>query len=191
MNDLPRDKYEILDLIFTFLIALCTVLTAIFLLNNLLVSLLYVIVVVLFTFVVLYLWKARNPFNVYLVRAFAFNNLIVTFIAFAIFFTNFSPTSTDLPGYVLLLIPSVIYLIISLKFSAFSSVLSRGAGARLAYAGKTRAARRIFFGENPEEIIKRKQLLAKQKEKYRYKIIIVLVGTLTLSSFAALIFGFY
>ena len=190
MNDLPRDKYEILDLIFTFLIALCMVFTAIFLLNNLIVSLIYVIVVVLFAFVAIILWNSRNPFNIYLVRAFAFNNFIVTFITLIIFFTNFSPTSTDLPGYILLLIPSVIYLIISLKFSAFSSILSRRAGVMLAYAGKTRAARRIFFGDNPEEIIKRKQLLTEQKEKYRYKIIIVLVTALTLSSFAALIFGF-
>ena len=191
MNDLPRDKYEILDIIFTFLIAVCTVLTAIFLLHNLMVSLIYVIVVVLFTFVVLYLWITRNPFNLYLIRAFAFNNFIVTFITLAIFFTNFTPTSPDLPGYILLLIPSVIYFIISLKFSTISSILSRRAGVMLAYAGRTRASRRIFFGDHPEEIMKRKQLIAKQKEVYRYNLIIALIIALTLSSFAALIFGFY
>jgi len=191
MNDLQRDKYEILDIIFTFLIALCMVLTAIFLLKNLIVSLIYVIVVVLFAFVVIFLWKSRNPFNVYLVRAFAFNNFIVTFITLIIFFTNFTPTSTYYPVYPALLIPSGIYFLISFKYSTFSTVFHKGASAGLAYVGMTKASERILFGENREEIMKREALIAKQRKEYRYKIIIILIVALTLSSFAALIFGFY
>jgi len=42
-----------------------------------------------------------------------------------------------------------------------------------------------------EERIKREELIAKQKKVYRYKLIIALTIALTLSSFAALIFGFY
>jgi len=189
MNDLPRDKYEILDLIFTFLIELCMILTAIFLLSNLIVSIIFVIVVALFAFFVLFLWIARNPFNIYLIRAFAFNNFIFTFITLIIFFSNFSPTITDYPGYILLLFPSGIYLIISFKFSAVFSTLYKREGAMLAYAGRTKASRRIFFADNPEERIKREEVIAKQKEVYEYKLIIALAVALTLSSFLALIFG--
>jgi len=59
----------------------------------------------------------------------------------------------------------------------------------LAYAGRTKASRRIFFVDNPEERIKREEVIAKQKEMYKYKLIIALVVALTLSSFLALIFG--
>jgi hypothetical protein len=189
MNDLPRSKYEKIDLIFTFLIELCMVLTAIFLLYNLIVSLIFVIVVALFAFVVLFLWITRNPFNIYLIRAFAFNNFIFTFITIIIFFSKFSPTVTDYPGYILLLIPSGIYLLISYKFSAVTTLSDKREGAMLAYAGKTKAARLRLFRDNPEERIKREELIAKQREVYRYKLIIALGIALTLSSLLALIFG--
>jgi len=93
-------------------------------------------------------------------------------------------------GYALLLIPSVIYLIISYKFSAVTTLSDKREGAMLAYAGKTKASQQRLFRDNPEERIKREELIAKQKEVYRYKIIIALTIVLTLSSFAALIFGF-
>ena len=190
MDDLQRDKYEILDIIFTFLHALCMSLTAIFLLSNLIVSLIFVIVVVLYAFVVVFLWKTRNPFNIYLVRAFAFNNLFFTFIAL-IFFSSMPSVTTDYPvGYVLLLFPSGIYLIISFKFSAVSLSRDKRAGAMLAFTGKTKASRRLFIRDNPEEGKKREELIAKQKNEYRYNLIIALTIAFTLSSFVALIFGF-
>ncbi len=189
MNDLPRDKYEIQDLIFTFLIELCMVLTAIFLLYNLIVSLIFVIVVALFAFVVLFLWISRNPFYIYLVRAFAFNNFIFTFITLMIFYSKYSPTISDYPGYFLLLFPSGIYLLISYKFSAVTTLSDKREGAMLAMAGKTKAARLRLFRDNPEERIKQEKLIAKQKEVYRYKLIIAIGVALTLSSLLALIFG--
>jgi len=102
-----------------------------------------------------------------------------------------STITTHPVGYALLLFPSVIYIIISFKFSAISLTRDRRAGAMLAFAGKTKAARLLFIRDNPEEGKKREEVIAKQKEKYRYKLIIVLAIALTLSSFAALIFGFY
>ena len=189
MKDIPRTKYEILDIIFTFLIELCMVLSAIFLLYNLIVSIIFVIVVSLFAFVVFFFWISRNPFNIYLVRAFAFNNFLFTFITLVIFFSKLSPAITDYPGYIGLLIPSGIYLIISIKFSTVISTLYKREGAMLAMAGRTKAARRIFFRDNPEERIKREKLIAKQKEVHRYKLIIALGVALTLSSILALIFG--
>jgi len=190
MNDLPRDKFEILDLIFTFLVALCMVLTAIFLLNSLIVSLIFGIVVVLFAFVIIFLWRSRNPFNIYLVRAFAFNNFIFTFITLIVFFYNFTPTSTEYPGYILLLVPSGIYLLISYKWSAVTTPGYKRAGAMLAYTGRTKAARRLFIRDNPEERRKREDLITKQMKVYRYKLILALGIVLTLSSITALIFGF-
>jgi len=191
MNDLPRDKYEVLDIIFTILIALCMSLTAILILSNLIVSIIFVVVVALFVFVVLFLWKSRNPFNINLIRAFAFNNFIFTFITLIIFFSKFSPTITGYPGYIILLIPSGIYLLISYKFSTVTTLGLKRASARLAYVGRTEASQRSLFRENMEERIKREELIAKQKKIYMYKLIIALCIALTLSSFAALIFGFY
>ena len=191
MNDTPRNKYEILDLIFTFLIALCMSLTSILILSNLIVSIIFAIMVVLFALVVLNLWRSRNPFNIYLVRAFAFNNFIFTFITLLIFFSTYNPILTDYPGYILLLIPSGIYLLISYKFSAVTTLSDKKEGAMLAMAGRTKASELRLFRDNKEERIKREELIAKQKEEYKYKLIIGLAITLTLSSFAALSFGFY
>ncbi len=192
MNDLPRNKYEILDIIFTFLHILCIFLTAILILSNLIVSLLFIIIVVIITFAVLFLWISRNPFNIYLIRAFAFNNFFFTFIALILFYSSLSTTLTEYPlGYALLLFPSGFYLIISYKWSAVTILKDKRAGAMLAYAGRTKASRRLFFKDNMEERIKRKELITKQKKVYRYKLIIALTIALTLSSFAALIFGFY
>ena len=189
MNDLPRSKYEIIDIIFTFLIELCMALSALFLLYNLIVSIIFVVVVALFAFVILFLWISRNPYYLHLARAFAFNNFIFTFITLIIFFSNFSPTITDYPGYILLLFPSGIYLLISFKFSAVTTRGDKIEGAMLAYAGRTKAARVRFFRDNPEERINREKLIVRQKEEYRYKIIIALGVTFTLSSLLALIFG--
>ena len=64
-------------------------------------------------------------------------------------------------------------------------------GAMLAMAGRTKASELRLFRDNKEERIKREEIIAKQKEEYKYKLIIGLAIALTLSSFAALIFGFY
>ena len=168
MSDLPRNKYEIIDLIFTFLNALCMSLAAIFLLSNMIVISIFVVVVVVFACVVLFLWKSRNPFNIYLVRAFAFNNLFFTFIALMVFYS---------------------LLITSYKFSAVTTPSDKREGAMLAYAGKSKASQQRLFRDNLEERIKREEVIAQQKKEYRYKIIIVLTIALTLSSFAALVFG--
>ncbi len=146
--------------------------------------------VVLFALVVLNLWRSRNPFNIYLVRAFAFNNFIFTFITLLIFFSTYNPILTDYPGYHILLIPSGIYLLISYKFSAVTTLSDKKEGAMLAMAGRTKASELRLFRDNKEERIKREELIAKQKEEYKYKLIIGLAITLTLSSFAALSFGF-
>lgn len=190
MNDLPRDKYEILDIVFTFLHTLCMSLTAIFLLYNLIVSLIFIIVVVLFAFVVFFLWKSRNPFNIYLIRAFAFNNLFFTIIALMIFYSMLSTIAAHPVAYALLLFPSVVYFIKSYKFSAVTTLSDKKEGAMLAYAGKTEASQQRLFRDNMDDRIKRDELIAKQKEVYRYKIIIALTIALTLNSFVALIFGF-
>ncbi len=191
MDNNPRDKYEILDLIFTFLNTLCMVLTAFYLLNNLIISLMYSIAIVTFACVVLYLWIARNPFNIYLVRAFAFNNFFFTFIALILFYSRLSITLTEyFLGYVLLLFPSGIYLLISYKWSAVSILKDKRAGVMLAYTGRTKASRRLFFKDNKEDRIEREELIVKQKKEYNINLIIALTIALTLSSFAALIFGF-
>ena len=191
MSDTPRNKYEILDIIFTIIHSLCISISAIFLLSNLIVSILFVFVVVFFTLAVLYFWKAQNPFNIYLIRALAFSNLFFTFTALVFYFSSLSYLTTYPVGYVLLLFPSIIYLLISFKFK--SSTVARAndkrAGLALNRTGRTKAARRMFFGENPEEGQKREEFLAKQKKEHKYNIIICLAIAITLSSLTALIFG--
>jgi hypothetical protein len=59
----------------------------------------------------------------------------------------------------------------------------------LAMVGYTKASERYLFRDNPEEIRKREEVIAKQKTEYRYKLIVALGVALTLSSFTALIFG--
>ena len=191
MNDLPRNKYEIMDIIFTFLIELSMVLTAILIFPNLIVSLIFVIVVALFAFVVFFLWISRNPFYIYLVRAFAFNNFFFTFITLILLYSRLFATLTEYPfGYILLLLPSGINLLISYKFSAVTTPSDKVVGSMLAMAGRTKASEIYLFRDDPEERINREKLIAKQKEEYRYKIIITLGVALTLSSLLALIFGF-
>ncbi len=190
MNDIPRNKYEILDLVFTILIALCLISTAIFLFSNLIVSIIYIVFVALFGLVVLFFWVSRNPFNIYLVRTFAFSNFIATFISLIIFFSNFNPTSTDYPGYILLLIPSGIYLLISFKFSAISTPSDKKEGAMLALVGLPNASQRRLFRDNPKERIKRKELIAKQRKIYKFKPLIGLCIAFILISSVALILGF-
>jgi len=166
-------------------------LAAIFLLSNVIVISIFFVAVVVFACVAFYLWKSRNPFNIYLVRAFAFNNLFFTFIALLIFYSILSAITTYPMGYALLLIPSFFYLIISYKFSAVTTPSDKREGAMLAYAGKSKASQQRLFRDNMEDRIKREEVIAKQKTEYKYKIIIVLTILITLSSFAALAFGFY
>jgi len=191
MNDIPRTKYEIIDLIFTILIAICLISTAIFLLSNLIVSLIYSMFVAFFAFVALFLWISRNPFAIYLIRTFVFNNFIVTLISLIIFLSNFTPGSTYHPGYILLLFPSGIYILISFKYSNISLLRDKRAGIRLSYIGRSKAAQNLYFKESPEERSKREELIAEQKKTHNYKPIVALSIALILSSLVTLIFGFY
>ncbi len=108
------------------------------------------------------------------------------------FYSRLSITLTEyFVGYVLLLFPSGIYLLISYKWSAVPILKDKRAGVMLAYTGRTMASRRLFFKDNMEDRIAREELIAKQKREYNLNLIIALTIALTLSSFAALIFGFY
>ncbi|NVM43821.1 MAG: hypothetical protein HWN79_02800 [Candidatus Lokiarchaeota archaeon] len=190
MNSVSRGKYEILDLIFTFIISLCLVSTSIFLLPNLIGSLINIVVVIIFTVIVLNFWKSRNPFYIYLVRAFALNNIIVTFIAFLILSSTLIPIPAEYPGLISLLFPASIYLLISVKFSALSLLSKKGVG-RLAYTGSIETAKHLLIRDNPEEGKKREELIASQKKKYNLNLIIALTIIFILYSFIAIFFGFY
>jgi len=127
-----------------------------------------------------------------LVRAFALNNFLFTFIALIVSYSISSSSTPEFPyGYVLLLVPSVFYLIISFKFSAISFPPDKKTGAMLAYTGRSKAAQQRFFKDDPEERIQREQLIVKQKKEHRYNLIIILIVALTLGSFVALGLGFY
>ena len=192
MSDLPRDKYEILDFIFTFLFAISMVLTALFLLNNLIVSSIFIIVIVLFSLIYTFSWIARNPFNMYLVRTFGLTNFLITFISLILFSYRLSDTLPRyFSGLIFLLFPSGIYLVIAIIFSSISLPLDKRTGARLVFYGKIKNVEIGLFGESLEDRKRRNEAIAQLKIVYRYKIIIVLSIVFILSSFAALIIGSY
>jgi hypothetical protein len=89
-----------------------------------------------------------------------------------------------------LLIPAGIYLIISVKFSAFSLLSKKGVGT-LVYTGRLKAAMRLLIRDNPEEGKKREELISSQKKKYKYNLIIALSIVFTLNSLVTIFFGFY
>jgi hypothetical protein len=190
MNDHPRDNYEILDLIFTFLFAVSMVVTAIFLSYNLIISLIFIVVIILFSFVTIYFWITRNPFNLYLVRAFAFTNFLVNFIALIILSRPSDTQKTFQFGLVILLFsPSVIYLLLAILFSSISLPLDKKAGAALAYYGKIKNVDIALAGESLEDKKRRKEAVAQLKTVYRYKLIIILSVLFPLISVTALIIG--
>ncbi|MFX0049377.1 MAG: hypothetical protein ACFE8G_14635 [Candidatus Hermodarchaeota archaeon] len=192
MNDNRRDKYKILDPIFTVLNTLSMVLTAVFLLNNLIVSLIFIVIVVLFGILVIFLWISRNPFNIYLVRAISFNNFIFTLLALSLYYSQLSPTLPEYPlGYIFLLFPSGIYFLITFKLSGYSNTVDKKQSAILTYTGRSKAAEQHLFKSSLEERMRREEVIAKQKNIYRYKLIITLVIILTLTCFAAIIYSFY
>jgi hypothetical protein len=121
----------------------------------------------------------------------AFSNLIVTFITLVIYFSNFSPSPTNYPGFILLLVPSAIYLIISFRFSAVTTPSDKKEGAMLALVGLPKAAQRRMFRDNPEEREQREELIAKQKKTHKYNLVIGLCIALIVTSLLALIFGVY
>jgi len=191
MSNTPKAKNRILDLIITLFNSLCMVLIAFLVLSNLTVSLIFISSVVLITFVFLFFWISRNPFNIYLVRAFAINNVFFTFIALMVFYSLLSPISTSQYGYILLLLPSIFYLASSIKFSAFSTTKDKRTGAALAFMGRPKAAEKYLFRDNLEDKKRREETISKLKKEHPYKIIIAIAIVLTLSSFFALNIGFY
>lgn len=167
MSDLPRSKYEILDLIFTFLNALCMSLAAIFLLSNLTVIFIFIAVVALLALVFLYLWINRNPYNFHLIRAFTFNNIFFTILTLLFYYSLLSIITYHPIGYLLLLLPSIY-----LKFRRKSSFIPN-------------------LSDNKEDRKDREDLNDNQKKNHRYKFTIVLAIILTFNSLVALIYGFY
>ena len=191
MNDVPKDKYRILDFIFTIFNSLCMVLTAILVLYNLMVSITFIISVILITCAFLIFWTSRNPFIIYLVRTFAYNNLFFTFFALIYFYSVIIPVSTHQIAFVLLLLPSILYLTISFKFTSITTLKDKSTGTTLVAMGRTKAAERYLFKDKLEDKKNRKERIAELKTVYPYKIIIALAIVLTLSSFYALNLGFY
>lgn len=167
------------------------ILTSIFILSNFIVTLIYIIIVSLIAFAILFFWRSQNPFNVYLVRAFTFNNLFFTIVALMIFYSLLSRVTPVPIGYNILLLPSVGYLLFSLKSPSLSTRRDKKAGARLAYIGRFKAAKNLFFSETLEERKKREELIVKLKKEHNFKFIVALIVVLTLSSFTALTLGFY
>ena len=197
MNKVPRDKFEVIDLIFMFLFAISFALTALVLFDNLIISIIYFIIVVLFSVVTLFLWIIRNPFNMYLVRTFAFTNFLFTFISLIVYASRPSEPPTEYPSnygsifIIFCLVPSIIYLAITTRFVATSTLKYKRTGAALAFMGRIKNVEQALYGDKVEDKIRREEAMAKIKKAYNQKIVIVLCIVFALCSITALIFGFY
>lgn len=191
MSEHPRDKFEILDLVFLLLFGLCLILSAIILLPNFVVSSLIIVAFVLFLFVTTYYWKIRNPFSMYLIRSFGFTNFLFTFISFILFSYRVTVTLPRyFSGLILLLVPSGVYLMLAILFYRSSNPLDKNAGAALAFYGKIKNIDIALMGDSFEDKKRIKKAISQLKTVYRYKLIIVLTVLFPLISFIALIFGF-
>ena len=191
MSEHPRDKFEILDLVFLLLFGLCLILSAIILLPNFVVSSLIIVAFVLFLFVTTYYWKIRNPFSMYLIRSFGFTNFLFTFISFILFSYRVTVTLPRyFSGLILLLVPSGVYLMLAILFYRSSNPLDKNAGAALAFYGKIKNIDITLMGDSFEDKKRIKKAISQLKTVYRYKLIIVLTVLFPLISFIALIFGF-
>ena len=191
MTENPKNKYRYFDLIFTLINAISIVLIAIFILDNLIVSMIFVAIVVLIATVFLIYWNTRNPFNIYLVRSFAFNNLFFTFVALLIYYSLVSPVPQFQLGFFFLLFPPIFYLVFSFRFSYISMVMDKRTGAALAVTGRTKAAQRYFFKDTLENKMHRREEIAKLKKANPHKNIIVLAIVLAINSLIALSLGFF
>ena len=193
MNDVPRKKSELLDLIFTILFTISMVLTSFFLGFNLIITGISVVIFFLFSVRVILYWIARNPFNTLLIRSFAYTNFLFSIVALI---TLTRPPFSDTPDYFpfgivfLLFLPSGIYTLLAIFSHRSSTPLDKLAGAELAFYGKIKNIDIALFGDSLEVEKKRKEAINQLKTVYRYKLIIVLSILFPLISFIVLIIGF-
>ena len=192
MNDLPRKKSEILDLIFAFLFTTSMMLTALFLGYNLIGSVISVITTILFSFLVIFYWIARNPFHAYLIKSYAYTNFLFSIVAL-INLTR--PSFSENPNYFpfgivfLLFLPSAIYVILTIFSYRSPSALGKLTGAELAFYGKIKNVEVALLGNSLKVEKNRKETISQLKTVYRYKLILVLSVLFPLISFIALIIG--
>ena len=149
MNKVPRDKFEVIDLIFMLLFAI----------------------------------------------SFAFTNFLFTFISLIVYASR--PSEPEYPSnygsifIIFCLVPSIIYLAITTRFVATSTLKYKRTGAALAFMGRIKNVEQALYGDTVEDKIRREEAMAKIKKVYNQKIVIVLCIVFILCSITALIFGFY
>lgn len=160
-------------------------LSAIFLLDLLLVLVINIIIIIAFTISIFYFWFQRNPFYSYLAKAIGGSNFLFLIIKLPLFYHNLIVTQHYIPskyGFLsLLILPSVIYFLITIRFSSLLLPGYRNVGARLAYLGYTKAAEEYIFRDNLEQRKKRKDFIKSMKVKYNQKLVILLTCVFTLS----------
>lgn len=185
INNQKRNKYDIIDVIFVLLQPICMILSAIFLLNSLLAQVINIIIIIAFTVTTLYFWILRNPFYSYLAKAIGGSNFLFLFIKLPLFYHNLIVTQhypLSKYGFLsLLILPSIIYFLITIRFSSLVLPGYRNVGARLAYLGYTKAAEDYIFRDNLEQRKKREDFIKSMKVKYNQKLVILLTCVFTLS----------
>jgi len=187
-----RNKYDILDIVFVFLQLISMSLSAIFLLDSLLVLVLNIAIIIAFTISTFYFWFLRNPFYSYLGKAISASNFLFLFIKLPLFYYNLITKQIYIPSIYwflpLLFLPSVIYFIISFRFSSMLLPGYRNVGAMLAYAGYTKAAENYIFRDNLEQRKRQEDFIKSIKEKHKQNLIILLACIFTLSYFITIFF---
>lgn len=191
-----RNVYEILNVIFIFLLLVSMSLSAIFLLDSLLVLVINIVITVIFTISTLSLWFLRNPFYSHLEKAMSISNFLFLFIKVPVLYYNLINTQHNIPYQygllILLFLPSVIYFIIAFRFSKTTSIRTSYTHLPI-YRGRNPINIQVYskasvFRDDLEARQKQENFIKATKEKYKHKLIILLACVFSLGYFLTIFF---
>lgn len=191
-----RNIYEILNVIFIFLLLVSMSLSAIFLLDSLLVLVINIVITVIFTISTLSLWFLRNPFYSHLEKAMSISNFLFLFIKVPVLYYNLINTQHNIPSLYgllfLLFLPSIIYFIIAFRFSKTTSISTSYTHFPI-YKMRNPINIEVYskttvFRDDLEARKKQEDLIKATKKKYNHKLIILFACIYSLSYFLTIFF---
>lgn len=191
-----KNIYDILNVIFIFLLIGSMSLSAIYLLDSLLILVINIVIMIIFTISTFFLWYIGNPFYLYLEKAMSVMNFLFLFIKVPILYYNLLHTQHNIPYpyglLILLFLPSVIYFIIAFRFSKTASI--RTSYTHLSFYRSRNPinilvySKPAVFRDDLEARQKQENLIKETRKRYKHKIIILLACIFSLSYFLTLFF---
>jgi hypothetical protein len=194
--DEKRNIYDIINIIFVFLLLVSMSLSAIFLIDSLIVLVINIVISVIFTISTFSFWFMRNPFYSHLEKAMSISNFLFLFIKVPVLYYNLINTQHNIPsiyGLLFLLFPpSVIFFIIAFRFSKTTSISTSYTHFPI-YKMRNPINIEVYskttvFRDDLEERKRQEDLIKTMKIKYKHKLIIILACIFSLSYFLTIFF---